>query len=722
MKNKKFIILVLAAFILGTSLLIYIQYNSTKNMNLLISGNEQYLQEYTINSELKGLENDIVKIESNVSNIVSTNDSEYGRGVDSEMNKVQTELVELQKISGDEFSEKKIDELDIVVKKVLRFNKDVLDCFYTKGKGSAEKMIGTLRGKRLMDSVYSISQDIANSRLGIIAKLTISNDKNEQKAQQFNTILIILVLFCGAGLFWYIISTVRKKESLIRQLHDSELKVREAAQVKERFMANMSHEIRTPLNAILGFANLLQGKHLDEESKGYVKTIQNSGDNLLAIINDILDLSKIEAGMMQIESAPFNIRELLHSVEVMFRAKAAEKGIQVFMDVDDSVPHTLGGDATRLTQILINLVSNALKFTKKGHVSVKIRSEDQTGDIIHTRITVSDTGIGIEEDKRTPIFNRFQQADASVTRQYGGTGLGLSIVHELVLLQNGTITVESEVGKGTDFIIMIPYKIRDEQKPGSISLKDRTSYAHSAFKGMNVLVAEDNEINQSLIRHLFKNWELQYDIARDGKEALQKLTTGKYNLVLMDIQMPEMDGYTATREIREKLGLPVPIIAMTAHALTGEKEKCLSYGMNDYIAKPIKEDQLYELIARFSNIPVKEDGGSYQYINLQYMREVSQGNSEYEKTVTLQFIEAIPNDLAGLKTAWQDQDVQQLQRLAHNMKTTVSVMGLNEILQPHLDTLEYEIPDDSIFNNAFLAIRTVCEASLKEAEHFYNTL
>ena len=268
-------------------------------------------------------------------------------------------------------------------------------------------------------------------------------------------------------MFWYIINTIRRQEHLIHQLNISEKNEREAAQVKEKFLANMSHEIRTPMNAILGFTHLLERKELDEESKEYVETIQKSGENLLTIINDILDLSKIEAGMMRIEAAPFNIRGLLHSVETMFTDKAKEKGIELFSRIDDTMADTLTGDATRLTQILVNIIGNAIKFTSEGNIVIQITNEGIKDTVVNTGITITDTGIGIEPEKLEKIFDRFQQVDDDVTRKHGGTGLGLAIVNDLIQLQKGSIKVESEMGKGTTFHIVMPYKIARDEVTGN---------------------------------------------------------------------------------------------------------------------------------------------------------------------------------------------------------------------------------------------------------------
>jgi CheY-like chemotaxis protein len=453
---------------------------------------------------------------------------------------------------------------------------------------------------------------------------------------------------------------------------------------------------------------------------------------LLTIINDILDLSKIEAGMMRIESAPFSMRGLLHSIETMFAAKIAEKKLSFSVDMDESIPDTLEGDATRLTQILVNLVGNALKFTDKGSILIKISNEGIADGIVKTGITIADTGIGVDKNKLLHIFDRFQQAEDSVTRKYGGTGLGLSIVRDIVLLQSGTIDVESNPGIGTTFRLMIPYKISDEDFTNKFPDAKSLITPKINFENHLILVVEDNEINQRLIEQIFKKWGLEFDLAGNGKEAIEKLGLKKYDLILMDIQMPEMDGYTAARIIRDKLKLDTPIIAMTAHALSGEREKCLSYGMNEYISKPIREEQLHDLIALFTEIkstPASHNmqvssiaNSEYKYINLQYMKDISNGNIEYEKTVTEQFIEAIPNDLLKLEKAWEDNHINDLRQQAHNMKTTISVMGLIEILQPYLDSLEYENLSEESFRNKFSSIKLICEASVEEAKQFYNSL
>lgn len=726
MQSRRLVYFILTAFITGNLLILYIQYNSSKNINALIKGGENYLAEYTINSNLKAIERNVVTIESNVSDFISTGDAEYLQGLDKRIAEVKKDLLAMQGISDDESSVKEIDELQAMVENKIGFSKSILQAYNKGGKAAAEKLISTLYGKRMMDSIYSQTQRIETSRHNVLAKLTAANSKSGENAQQFNIILIIIVLLSGAALFWYIINIIQK-------LMRSEKSVKEAAQVKQNFLANMSHEIRTPMNAILGFTKLLQKEPLTDLSTEYVQTIERSGENLLAIINDILDLNKIEAGMMRIESAPFNIRDVIHSVEALFREKAKEKQICLTTAIDEKVPEMLEGDATRLTQILINLVGNAIKFTRKGDVAVKIFCTNKTAGSVDTRIQVSDTGIGIEQEKINDMFERFKQADDAVTRKFGGTGLGLSIVKELVTLQKGSIKATSQPGVGTTIDVTIPYKIAGKNMAAAnMSLPDTNNQVplHDC-----ILVVEDNEINQSLVRHLFNSWGLPFDIAANGRVAadLLKQHPEKYSLVLMDIQMPESDGYSAAQEIRHTLQLGIPIIAMTAHALEGEKEKCLAHGMDAYISKPIRQEELYQLIARFSKNnpgsykaraipPAEKINTPYKHINLHYMKEISGGNIDYEKTVTEQFIQSVPQDLAAIYSSWRQQDVDNMRQLAHNMKTTVSIMGLDKILQPALDSLEYEDMTADLFKDRFNMLSGICQAAVQEAAQFYLTL
>ncbi|WP_431217871.1 ATP-binding protein [Puia sp. P3] len=551
-------------------------------------------------------------------------------------------------------------------------------------------------------------------------------------AHTSGNILIGLVLLTGSALFWFILNRIRKQNELIRRLDISERQLQEAVKIKENFLANMSHEIRTPLNSIIGFARLLSKKPQDEESAEFISAIRDSGENLLTIINDILDLSKIEAGMIRVDSRPFAVRELFHSVTTLFHHRVKEKGLGISVDVDAGVPEVLLGDATRLTQIVVNLISNAAKFTDTGGITVSVSSDGPDQGNVRLWVAVTDTGIGIRQDQLASIFERFSQAESSTTRKYGGTGLGLTIVKELIEIQHGKIEVESEPGKGATFRFYVPYQIVSAV-PVLADVPENVIAAQPRMEGVSVLVADDNRMNQRLMEHLLRGAGFSYDIVDDGQKAVDRLREKKYQLVLMDIQMPVMDGYAASRMIREDLRSSVPIIAMTAHAMRGEREKCLESGMNEYLSKPIDADELFAMIGKLldasgidrSTVYSRESGPkgdaqpvfSFDTIDLAYLRDLSGGDHEYETEMADQFLQNMPDELGQMRAALAANDLAAASRVAHNMKTTVSIMGLSGRLSGLLDQLEFPDGDTDIMA-AFGRLQLVCERAMEEARQF----
>ena len=393
----------------------------------------------------------------------------------------------------------------------------------------------------------------------------------------------------------------RNQEELI-----SAKKVAEKSkEMQSQFLSNMSHEIRTPMNGIIGITRLLQGSELNQEQRHYLNTIIKSSENLMVIINDILDFSKIEAGKIVIEETRFNLDSLLSTVEDIFALKAKEKGIHLSLEKEDDVPTWVHGDSVRLNQILSNLISNAIKFTEKGGVT--IRTSVIMADDTHATlwIRVKDTGIGIPETKLGSIFQSFVQASSSTTRTYGGTGLGLTITKKLIELQNGRLWVRSTVNKGTIFNFKLRYKIaanekRDEEKIHALEKKSNDIILNE-LKGIDVLLVEDHPINQMLATRVLKDWGFNVTLAENGLIALDIISKNDFNLVLMDINMPEMDGYMTTKEIRSgkyTQNSEIPIIAMTASAFIGDNQKCFKAGMNDYISKPFNPQDLLEKISK----------------------------------------------------------------------------------------------------------------------------
>ena len=633
MRNKRFMLYLLGIFVTTMLLIVFLQFNSNNNINKLIQGNESLVREFQIIGETQKLETDMLFIESHIYRTVFSNDSSFLEDIKNNENKVRNILSKLRPLVLTDSTKKLVRALDSLTELKLELGHIILDTLFSKGQSAAIETYKSRRKIYVMGDIVHVIDLLNKPREQYLTKLALDANQSGKSAREWGFILAITAVLASIFTFGYITKRIRRQQQLYEQLNESEKRVREAGIVKENFMANMSHEIRTPMNAILGFTNLLQREHLNEKSKEFVRSIQNSGENLLEIINDILDFSKIEAGMMRIESKLFSLRELLDSVKTMFAAKIQLKNLRFELKIENSIPDMLLGDSIRLTQILINLVNNAIKFTDSGGIEVNVTTDKKTEDSIQITFSVKDTGIGIASHKLEAIFERFQQADEDSTRKYGGTGLGLSIAKHLVELQNGTIRVSSELTKGTEFVFSIPYALSTELTEHDDLKSPFSGKINPIDTHVRILVAEDNVMNQTLMRHLLTYWNLDFDIVNNGKEAIDALQQKDFRLLLLVFLMPLMDGYTTTIKIRSELGLNIPIIAMTAHAMVGEREKCLSYGMNEYISKPIREKELFNIINNFltnnggkdkinneiSNIPIR-DG---LLLDLNYLNEVS---------------------------------------------------------------------------------------------------
>lgn len=470
------------------------------------------------------------------------------------------------------------------------------------------------------------------------------------------------------------------------------------ARLKQQFMANMSHEIRTPMNAIVGIARLLLDKDPLPEQMKYLNAIRQSADNLLVIINDILDLSKIEAGKIVIEQIDFSLRDLTQSIHEIMSLKAEQKSLAFELEIDPAIPDRLIGDPTRLNQILINLISNAIKFTDKGYIKLMCQLEKQGDEGLQLEFKVVDTGIGISEEYVEKIFESFTQAGTDTARKFGGTGLGLTISKQLVDLMKGHIEVESESGVGTTFTVHVPLQVANEQE-AAVPQGQWTDEMFDQLKNISVLLVEDNEFNRMVAEDTLRRLlpDIKIDIAENGEEAIDKVRENDYDLVLMDIQMPVMNGVDATRFIRSRLSgkkKDVQIIAMTANVLQEDVQRYFDVGMNAYISKPFKTDDLLSKMASVlgkggANGPegTKDDPETGigklaplpdHVTDMNFLDHFTANDKGKRAKYIGMFLENAPRLLERINVSLAEQDFESLKIAAHSLKPQLSYMGVKE--------------------------------------------
>ncbi|HKP31280.1 MAG TPA: ATP-binding protein, partial [Chitinophagaceae bacterium] len=472
-----------------------------------------------------------------------------------------------------------------------------------------------------------------------------------------------------------------------QQLIEARKKAEKAEKHQEQFLANISHEIRTPLNGIVGMANLLQKTKLDTEQRDFLSIIKYSSDNLLVLINDILDFSKIKAGKLNIEKIEFNLFDVVQSAVSTLQQRAKEKDLGILIFFHDEVPKRIKGDPYRLNQILSNLLSNAIKFTQDGYIRIEISSKKLSERACAMKFRIKDTGIGIEADKLSLIFESFAQASEDVTRKFGGTGLGLTITRQLVEMQGGNISLTSQHGAGTTVSFEIPYEVVsplvEENK-----LAEEDNPENATFPGKKVLVVEDNEINRKVIAYNLEPAGIETTMAIDGKQAVMLLEKGEtYDLIIMDLQMPVMNGFQATVYIREKLKLSTPIVAMTASALKNEEQKCKELGMNEYLTKPFAPEELFRVLQSYllgsngqsnGNGQVKKDGYKPAY-SLDFI-SVKKKPSVISQVLGI-ILDETPGALQTIKDAIYDEQWQTAQEKAHKLKSSLGLLQAHELLK-----------------------------------------
>jgi signal transduction histidine kinase/DNA-binding response OmpR family regulator len=517
---------------------------------------------------------------------------------------------------------------------------------------------------------------------------------------------------------------VADRELVAAQLAAARDAAMEASRLKSEFLATMSHEIRTPLNGVIGLNELLLRTGLTDDQRRLAEGVQGAGRTLLGVINDILDFSKIEAGELELEEVDFEVRRILIQTATILAESAGERGIGLSVSVEEDVPERLVGDPTRLGQVLSNLISNAIKFTSVGEVRVRayVAGEDPSGVLLG--VEVVDSGIGIRKDQMDRLFEPFRQADASTTRTHGGTGLGLAISRQLVTAIGGDIGARSTPGEGSTFWFTARLP---RSRPGVRRLEPAEPRRSDGLRHGHVLLVEDNEVNQLVALGFLESLGYTADVAANGEEAVTRAAGATYDAILMDLQMPVLDGFAATRQIRAaEGGRRVPIIAMTASAFEGEREKCLAAGMDDFLTKPVDSTRLASVLRAHAHhtgpvpvapvaldaAPAAPAGAVLDTSRIEELLDMGEGAEVLVHRAVDNFVTRVPETVTGLREAVARQDAEELRALAHRLKGSALNLGASRVAQVSL-ALEESGREDRTEEAAPLLVEL--EAALGEA-------
>jgi PAS domain S-box-containing protein len=572
---------------------------------------------------------------------------------------------------------------------------------------------GKLTDVLLNGSVYKDENGVV---MGVVV---VARDVTEQKR--------ITDELVKARDFAELVSSVAQEAK--KQAQTATKKAEDAVKSKQQFLSNMSHEIRTPMNAIIGFTKVLLKTELTERQREYLLAIKLSGDALIVLINDILDLAKVDSGKMVFEQIPFRLDLSLSAMMHLFESKILEKNLTQYIEFDEKIPHVLVGDPVRLHQIIMNLLSNAVKFTSRGSIIVKVKLIAEDKDNATIDFSVTDTGMGIDPSKINLIFENFQQASSNTSRLYGGTGLGLAIVKQLVETQGGKIHVQSVVDQGSVFGFNLTFQKTDE----SVSEIEELELI-TGITNLKVLVAEDIPLNQLLMKTILDEFGFEGDIAPNGKSAVEKLKKKNYDIVLMDLQMPEMNGFEATNYIRNVLKSNIPIIALTADVTTVDLAKCKSVGMNDYIAKPVDERVLYSKIISLvrKNITINALKKETALINirtksidLEYLNHRTKSNPVLMMEMISLFLEQTPLLINVMKESIEKGDWVSLYAAVHKMLPSFIIMGIDhehENLARKIQAFANSQKNGDGIQELVLQLERVCIKACDELEEEYETI
>jgi PAS domain S-box-containing protein len=572
----------------------------------------------------------------------------------------------------------------------------------------------TIKDHKLTDVLFNGS--IYKSEEGkVIGAVLVARDITEQKQLERQ--------LTEAKIFAELATAIAEEAKITAECatHHAE----EAVRSKQQFLSNMSHEIRTPMNAIIGFTKVVLKTELTAKQREYLTAIKMSGDALIVLINDILDLAKVDAGKMTFEKTPFKLNLSIKAMLHLFETKVQEKNLKLITHYDKNIPEVLVGDPVRLHQIILNLLSNAIKFTNKGKITVSVNLVEENEEKVSIKFSVADTGIGIKDTKIEKVFENFQQATSGTSRIFGGTGLGLAIVKQLVEGQKGTIEVQSKINIGSTFSFTLDFKKTNVE---AVLEPEILAVNIADVKDIRILVVEDMELNQLLMKTLLDDFGFECEIAANGKIAIEKLKEKTFDIILMDLQMPEMNGFEATEYIRKKMKLTIPIIALTADVTTIDVAKCKEVGMDDYISKPVDERLLYSKLISIIKKPVviieKKINGKVKtekisYVDMSYLSKLTKSNPKLMTEMISVYLKQTPELVSTMKKSFSDKNWELLASTVHKMIPSFAIMGINpEITEVAVKIQEYarklELSND--LDKLILNVENVCTQACIELE------
>jgi signal transduction histidine kinase/CheY-like chemotaxis protein len=694
-------------------LILAAQLFTIKNLSGLKTGNQEAAVIFTINNRLQETVNTAAVLEAKIAR-VNTGKTNTKALTDS-LAALGYNVSVLEKLDVDAATSAHFKKLNSFISRQVAVSFKVLEAIESGDMGLKKRYADSLTGLNSGDSIY---QTAINIEKGLEAKLKNTFNHNTETSQKLSTLNKILALIAIAAIL--ILSTIiinrhLRQVSLIKALEKANDEVKKSAMIKDQFLANMSHEIRTPLNAIKGFSRLLQQTTLNQEQNKFSEIIEESSNNLLNLVNDILDISKIEAGKMVVEQKEFDLKRMLQTLESMFMNTAKEKQLDFSSQLAADVPQFLQGDPDRIYQILVNLVSNAIKFTNSGFIKVRVLKADENEKEMVLQFRVQDSGIGIPLKKQELIFERFQQAGNPQENIQKGTGLGLAIVKNMASLLGGSVGVNSTEGEGSVFTVTLPFtKYIAENTAENAALADNSLVK---FTGAKVLVAEDNHINQLLITRLLKQHNIEPVIRENGMQVLEALKEQQFDLLLLDIQMPLLDGYKTCTNIRES-GKTLPVVAMTAYVMDAEKEKCRQAGMNDYLAKPLDEAEVKNVLQKYLYAFITPVQQNITNNTNAFLLQLAGGDEQMAETILQQVKQQIPEEIIKLKKIITEKNVAALPSACHHLISSISPLGNNSKAIKKIGTLQKMIPANEMET---IILNTAGEL-VKELENICNNL